>query len=173
MSESLVHIRKRLIEEGDKTLAFFEGLAPADWDQQVYVTGSGWHVRQVLAHFVSAERAYQARLLDVLHGGRGAPSDLDIDRFNEAETPPLSRQSIPGLIGELRLARSETVRMTENMRESDLSRQAFHPWFGENDVAFFLKLLYRHQAMHLFEVKRSLESGQPNPHSERFRSGEA
>jgi hypothetical protein len=170
LSEALTHIRRRLIEEGDKTLTFFEALDPPDWDQQVYTTGSSWHVRQILAHFISAERAYQAYLRDVLAGGRGAPSDLDIDRFNEAETPPLSRQPVVELIADLRQARSETVRLTEGMDESDLARQAFHPWFGEKDVAFFLKLLYRHHTMHLYEVRRALESRQPNPHTDRFRS---
>jgi hypothetical protein len=170
LSEALIHIRRRLIEEGEKTLTFFEALDPPGWEQQVYTTGSSWRVRQVLAHFVSAERAYQAYLRDVLAGGPGAPSDLDIDRFNEAETPPLSRRPVAELIADLRRARSETVHMTEGMDEGDRARQAFHPWFGEKDVAFFLKLLYRHHTMHLYEVRRALESRQPNPHSDRFRS---
>jgi hypothetical protein len=46
--ENLAHIQKRLSEEGDKTVAFFESLSQSDWDQQVY-TRIWWRVRQVCA----------------------------------------------------------------------------------------------------------------------------
>lgn len=170
MVENLAHIQKRLAEEGDKTIAFFESLTPPDWDQQVYTTGSGWRVRQVLAHFISAERAYQQSIHDVLQGGRGAPEDLDIDRFNETETPPLSQQPLPDLIEAMRQSRAETIRITQNLDESDLIRAGNHPWFGEHEVGWFLKLLYRHHTMHLYDVRKSLETRAPVPHTDRFRN---
>ena len=54
MSEELEHIRRRLSDEGEKTAAYFEALAAADWDQQIYQTGSEWRVREILAHFISS-----------------------------------------------------------------------------------------------------------------------
>lgn len=170
MVEHMAHIQKRLVEEGDKTIAFFESLAPPDWDQQVYTTGSGWRVRQVLAHFVSAERAYQLSIRDVLQGGRGTPENLDIDLLNESETPQLSQLPEPVLIQALRQSRAETIRITNNLDESDLARAAVHPWFGKKEVGWFLKLLYRHQTMHLYDVRKALDSKTPVPHTDRFRT---
>jgi uncharacterized damage-inducible protein DinB len=169
LSENLIHIWKRLAEEGDKTIAFFESLSRDDWDQQVYTTGSGWRVRQVLAHFISAELAYQQSIQNVLNGGRGTQENLDIDRFNETETPLLSQQSIPDLIEALRKSRLGTLRITDNLNESDLARTANHPWCGEKEVGWFLKLLYRHQIMHLYDVRKALETRAPVPHADRFR----
>lgn len=170
MVEDLIHIKKRLVEEGDKTIAFFNSLSDLDWDQSVYTSGSGWRVRQLLAHFVSAERAYQQAIQDVLHGGRGVPENLDIDRFNEQETYLLNLKRVPDLIEDLRQSREETIRIIQNLDQSDLSRSANHPWFGEKEVGWLLKLLYRHQSMHLSDVRKALETRAPLPHVDRFRN---
>ena len=169
MDEKLAHVQKRLAEEGDKSIAFFESLSQSDWDQQVYTTGSSWQVRQVLAHFVSAELAYQQSIKDVLRGGRGAPENLDIDQFNETETLTLSQQPVSDLIEALRKSRQETLKITQTLDESDLVRAANHPWFGVKEVGWFLKLLYRHQTMHLYDVRKALATCSPVPHADRFR----
>ena len=169
MVEDLIHIKKRLVDEGGKTIAFFDSLSDLDWDQPVYTTGSGWRVRQLLAHFVSTERAYQQAIQDVLHGGRGVPEDLDIDRFNEQETYLLSLKRVPDLIEDLRQSRTETIRIIQDLDQSDLSRSVNHPWFGEKEVGWLLKLLYRHQSMHLSDVRKALEIRAPLPHVDRFR----
>ena len=169
MGKNLAHIQKRLAEEGDKTIAFFESLSHSDWDQQVYTTGSGWRVLQVLAHFVSVERAYQQAILDVLRGGKGAPENLDIDMFNEMETLLLSQQPVPELIEALRKSRIETLRITQTLSDSDLARAVNHPWFGEKEIGWFLKLLYRHHTMHLHDVQKALVTCAPIQHTERFR----
>jgi hypothetical protein len=167
--EDLIHIKKRLVEEGDKTIAFFISLSELDWDQPVYTTGSGWRVRQLLAHFISVEQAYQQAIQDVLHGGKGVSEGLDIDRFNEQETPPLSLKPVSDLIEVLRQSRIETIRIVQNLDQSDLSRSANHPWFGEKELGWLLKLLYRHQSMHLSDVRKALETHAPVPHVDRFR----
>jgi uncharacterized damage-inducible protein DinB len=169
LDEDLAHIQKRLAKEGEKIFAFFESLSQSDWDQQVYTTGSCWQVRQVLAHFISAERAYQHAIQDVIKGGRGTSENLDINRFNETETPLLSQQPLPYLLATLRKTRLETLQITRTLDESDLRRSAGHPWFGEKEVGWYLKLLYRHQSMHLYDVRKALETRTPVPHTDRFK----
>lgn len=51
-------IVKRLSSEGEAALGFFQNLDEADWNRRVYNTGSQWTVRQVLCHFVSAEKGF-------------------------------------------------------------------------------------------------------------------
>lgn len=170
MKEEINHIRRRLKDEGVKTAEFFEGLSQADWEQQVYQTGSRWRVRQVLAHFISAERAYQEYLADVLGGGTGAPNDLDIDRFNEAEVASI--QGTPGeLIEGFKQARQATLELTEPLDDSDLLTVAKHPWFESQEVGWYLKLLYRHNTMHRMDIQKALRSGQPLSHTDEHKTG--
>jgi hypothetical protein len=169
MVENLAHILRRLAEEGDKMIAFFDSLPESDWDQRVYTTGSGWRIRQILAHFISSELAYQQAIQDVIQGGQGASDDLDIDRFNERETAALSLKPVPYLIEALRLCRADTIRIAMTLDDSDLTRTANHPWFGKKELGWFFKLLYRHQAMHLSDVRKALATRAPLPHVERFR----
>jgi hypothetical protein len=160
MSEELVHIRRRLSDEGEKTVAYFESLSTGDWEQQIYQTGSEWRVREILAHFISAERAYQKYLDDVLQGGRGAPDDMDIDEFNESEVPTI--QGSPAeLIEEFKQVRIDTINLTDTLDEADLTRIANHPWFEEKEISWYLKLLYRHNTMHRMDIRKVLRSGQP------------
>jgi hypothetical protein len=173
LERELEHIKTRLIVEGAKVTQFFESLSSEEWEQQVYTTGSRWQVRQVLAHFISAERAYQKYIKDVLEGGKGAPRDLDIDAFNEAEAPSLSAHPIDELINRFRNARADTLRLTETLAESDLTRLGYHPWFGEKELSWYLKLLYRHNTMHLKDVDKAIEVGHALPPAETPRGVQA
>lgn len=159
MRSELDHIRKRLRNEGDKTIIFFEGLSPADWDCEIYSTGSRWRAREVLAHFISAERAYQRYLQEVLKGGVGATADLDIDQFNETDVATMDGVSPRKLLDTYRLVREDTIDLTKVMEEEDLAKIVQHPWFGSKEISWYLKLLYRHNTMHRQDVQRTLHAG--------------
>jgi hypothetical protein len=170
MGEQLDHIRKRLQAEGEKTIGFFEALSAEEWEKQIYSTGSKWRVRNVLAHFISAERAYQLYLQDVLQGGRGAPNSLDIDQFNEAEVSNM--QGTPTeLMDTYQQVRRDTLQFTSELEDADLVRTANHPWFEDKDVGWYLKLLYRHNTMHRMDIRKSLKRGEPLAHTEEQRTG--
>jgi hypothetical protein len=163
LGATLGRIRTRMKEEGDKTAAYFDSLAHSDWDQQVYTTGSGWRVRQLLAHFISAERAFEHFIRDVLAGGSGAPRDFDIDDFNETEVPEL-QASPPELIAAFRQTRLQTIKLLDDVTSADLRLQGYHPWFGDSQLEDMLKLIYRHNIIHLRDIRRALKTGQPVPH---------
>jgi hypothetical protein len=160
MDDELEHIRKRLIDEGDKTVAFFNALEPADWEKQVYTTGSGWRVGDILAHFISAERAYQYYLQQILEGGRGAPESMDIDQFNEAEVATMNEPPAE-LLNSYKQVRQDTIRLTKKLNNADLRRIATHPWFDEKEIGWYLKLIYRHNTMHRMDIRKSLKAGSP------------
>ena len=170
MNEEIAHIHRRLSVEGEKTLSFFEALSPTDWEQPVYVTGSEWRVREILAHFISAERAYQKYLDDVLQGGLGAPDSLDIDEFNEAEVSTM-QESSADLMEAFRQVRQDTLHLTEQLEDQDLSRTANHPWFEGKDVSWYLKLIYRHNAMHRKDIRKAIKLGQPLPPNDDTKTG--
>jgi hypothetical protein len=171
MESKLEHIRRRLINEGQKTSEFFEALAPQDRERQIYATGSGWRVKEILAHFISAERAYQRYLGEVLAGGFGPPDDLDIDQFNEADVSTFANIPFESLLDTYRQTRFDTVQFTYQMNEDDLQKVANHPWFDEKEIGWYLKLLYRHNTMHRMDIRKSIKLGTPLEHSEEQRTG--
>jgi hypothetical protein len=164
MDGDIDHIRRRLKDEGEKTAAFFEALAPEDWNRQIYATGSGWRVREVLAHFISAERASQRYLGEVLKGGLGPPDDLDIDQFNEADVSTFAGISVEDLLDTYQKTRLDTLHFTSQMDDDDLLRVANHPWFDDKEVGWYLKLLYRHNTMHRMDIRKSIKLGGPLAH---------
>lgn len=170
MAETIAHIQARLEREGEKVCAFFENLPPGSWRQQIYMTGSEWRAREVLAHFITAERGYLHYMRDTLDGGPGVPRDFDIDAFNEAQVPTLEGLADEALIEALRAVRRETVSFVGTLSPADLEVQGFHPWFGEGSLGFMLKLIYRHPMLHLRDVRQAIEAGQPLPHGEGYAS---
>lgn len=170
MAEETKHLQHRLALEGRKIADFFESLAAEDWDRRVYTSGPQWAVRHILAHFVSAERAYLHYMRDVVDGGPGVPRDFDIDAFNESQVRALSPLRPEELVEALRFARSETVAFVEGLSSQDLDRRGYHPWFGDTDLGFMLKLTYRHPMLHVRDIRQALQTGAPLPHGEGYAS---
>jgi uncharacterized protein (TIGR03083 family) len=158
-------IVKRLRDEGAKAAAYFRGLGRADFAQQVYTTGPTWRVRDVLAHFVSAEKIFREYGLQILAGGPGAPEDFVIDEFNLIQVAALRDADPPNLIEQFEAARAATVAMMAGMADSDFDRIGRHPWFGRVPLEHMGKLIYRHNMLHERDIRKALETRQPVPHN--------
>jgi len=154
-------IVKRLHEEGQKTAAYFRSLADRAYAQQVYTTGPEWRVREVLAHFVSAEQTFVFYGRDILTGGPGAPEDFVIDEFNATQVAGLKDAPPADLIRQFEAARAEVVEMVRGMTDPDFDRIGRHPWFGRVPLEQMLKLIYRHNMLHERDTRKALETGQP------------
>ena len=166
MSSEIEHIATRMARYGEKTLGYFQDLTSEEWQTQVYTTGSEWTVRDILAHFVSAERAFYQLVEDVAAGGSGAPRDLDIVEFNEREVPKLDPLSPEELLDAFDQARAESVQLTQNLNTEDLDKVGYHPWFGEVELRDMVKLVYRHNMIHLRDVRKAIREGRPVPHKD-------
>jgi uncharacterized protein (TIGR03083 family) len=166
MSDEVNHLAHRMIKDGTKTVSFFEGLSEEDWGQQVYTTGSAWTVRDILAHFVSTDRAFAALLRDIIDGGPGAPRDLDIVEFNEREVPSLRDLTSTELLDAFAEARRETATIASGMSQADLDKSGYHPWFGDIDLRSMAKLVYRHNMIHVRDIRKALQNGKPVAHLE-------
>lgn len=157
-------IARRLASEAEKTIAFFSGLSENAWSQQVYTTGSCWNVRQILAHFVATEHALIQLMRNVVEGGSGVPANFEIDAYNEREVEALEKAKIPRLIDDFHRARSEIIGWVQDLDPEDLERTGRHPWFGETKLRKMLKLVYRHNMIHLRDVRKALAEHAPVPH---------
>ena len=160
MGDSPDRLAARMQSEGEKTAAFFEVLTPEAWQLQVYEAGTCWTVRQILAHFVSTEGGFGDLMENILSGGAGTPDDFDIDRYNERHVADLNARETGELIELYRAARQENIHLVQGMQPADLERQGRHPFLGVVPLEEIVKLLYRHNQIHLRDVRRLMNPAQ-------------
>ena len=155
------HLIKRLKDEGQKVTDFLIQLDEHTWDAEIYTENEVWKVHQILAHFVSIERAFQWLTADIVSGGRGAPEDFDLDRFNHEQVRELQSNSRQELIDTFSTERVATIEQASQYSNEDLMKEGNHPWFGQVSVSTLLKLLYRHNRLHLRDIRRNLSAHIP------------
>lgn len=149
---------RRLREEGDALLAQLAGFAPEVWTMPVYPADPPWTAHSVLAHLVSAEGYLQRMIADIQAGGPGAPPGVDVDAINAAEVAALTRFGPAELIEQLRQARARMIELVSAFADEDLDRRGRHPVLGEMTLEDFIKLVYRHDKMHLRDVQHALRA---------------
>lgn len=156
MPISSSHLVERLRREGEKTIEFFRSLTPEDLNKTLYSDGSQWKVRQLPAHFVTTESAFQKLIQNVVAGGEGAPEGFLIDEYNEKKIEPFKEVPLDVLLEEFTVRRAETIRIVTGMNEEVLSRRGRHPVLGIVPLEEIIKLLSLHIQIHQRDVKNIL-----------------
>ena len=156
----LIELKKlavRFENEGQKTLAFFEGLNAAHWPLVVYRDDQEWTVHDLLAHFVEVEGSIPALIRSILQGGPGVSEEFDIDQHNQKETPLMAEHPRQFLLDEFKRLRGETVSLVQGMHPNDLTMEGRHPFLGRTSIKEMLKLMTIHLNLHLRDIKRMLQ----------------
>ncbi len=161
MTDSPTRIAERMQVEGKRTLEFFRELTPDQWRAIMYTEGSVWTVREVLAHFVSAESGMTRLVENILAGGLGSPDDFDLNAYNERKVASLKEASTDELLGQFAFLREKSAALAANMNPDDLTKTGRHPWLGMASIADILKMMYRHNQIHLREIRRMMNSSEP------------
>jgi hypothetical protein len=157
-AKSSERLAEKLTSEGKRSLDFFRSLLPSEWEQVVYSDGIQWKVRQVLAHFVSSEAANALVVENIVAGGPGAPLDFEINKFNTEKVDELARLTDEALLEKFELLRQATADLVRRLDASDLVKEGRHPFFGIASVEDIIKLIYRHNQIHLRDVRRRFGS---------------
>ena len=156
MAEDPVTLARRLSQEGIKVTAFFKLLAPQQWNVEIYTEGSRWTVLQILAHFDITETSIGGLIENILEGGDGAPQGFDLDEFNEHTVSDLQVLSASELLARFTAHRQGTIEMVGRLSDDDLQKTGRHPFLGITSLADIIKLMYRHNQIHLRDIRRAL-----------------
>jgi uncharacterized protein (TIGR03083 family) len=156
MSDKHILIQKRLRDEGDKLLVVFEGLTPEQWQTVIYTDGMIWTIKDLLAHQISAEGEFQFYGRDVLNGGEGAPEGFDINAFNNRAVAAKAERTADQLLADFRATRQTTIDLVATIRDDQFALRGRHPFFGIIGVEDMFKLIYRHNMMHIRDIRRTL-----------------
>jgi hypothetical protein len=157
LSELANELADALETEGAKTIEFFKPLTPEKWDLPIYGEGPGWHVHNLLAHFVEVEGSISRLIRQVVDGGSGVTEDFDIDRWNAKHTGEISSQDREWLLKEFECRRRATVAMVRGLSDADLKKRGRHPALGVTEVKRMLRTMYLHIQGHQRDIKRTLK----------------
>ncbi len=157
MPDTPSFLAERLKTEGEKTAAFFAALNADQWQATVYTENAEWRVRDVLAHFISAEKSFLALFENIRNGGPGAPEDFSIDRFNVSQVAKMKSLSQSELLAEFNKTRAGTTRWVTALSELDLLQRGRHPALGVASLAEMIKMIYLHNQMHSRDLRRVLK----------------
>lgn len=139
----------------EETLRIIESLDPAALDRTDRT--SGWTVRQLLAHMVSAElgMAYVIRRAldgDVMHVSPG-----DRDAFNQARAEASEAWGVTECVSQLRQARQTLREVFLGMDEEDLDRSVRWPDWPARTIRTSIPYMLEHEDAHLDQVRRALD----------------
>jgi hypothetical protein len=87
-------------------------------------------------------------------GGSGTPANFDLDRFNHEQVEELKVFSRQELLEAFKSERAKTIKQASTYGVGDLDKEGIHPWFGQVSVGKLLKLLYRHNQLHMRDIRR-------------------
>ncbi len=149
-------IQKRLRDEGAKLLALFDGLTPEQWQTVIYTDSMTWTIKDVLAHQIAAEREFQIYGRDVLNGGQGAPEDFVINEFNNRSVAAQADRTPAQLIEDFRAVRQDSIALVTHIRADQFAWEGRHPFFGTMTLTDLFKLIYRHNMMHVRDIRHVL-----------------
>jgi hypothetical protein len=156
MPDSPQALADRLREEGSRVIDFFNALTQEQWGHCVYQQESVWNFHDLLAHFVSSEIGRKKLIVNVAGGGKGAPPDFEIDRFNQREVEGLSNESNSYLLQLFSEERSNLATFVSTLEMEDLVKIGNDPFLRTALLLDMVKLTYRHLQIHLRDARRCL-----------------
>ncbi len=156
MSE-VTELAEKLRSEGEKMAANFSNLRADQWSQEVYTEGATWTIRNVLAHFVTAERALVKLFEQIRQGGAGIPDDFSIDRYNAAMQERTKELPPEELLEQYRQVRDNTVSWISGLQPGDLDITGRHPFMGQTQLREMIKMLYIHNLTHYRDMKKMMK----------------
>jgi hypothetical protein len=156
MSDRIDKLLTRLRKGIAKSVKAFDSLDGAEWDLVLYDEPYAWTVRDLLAHFLSAEEGLRRLAQHIAAGGPGVSGEFDYHAFNASEHERLTSVPRGQLLDQLRAARQDTIAWVATLEEAHLNRVGGHPALGEITVETFINTIYGHQLMHMRDLMQVL-----------------
>ncbi len=130
----------------------FSKLQAGDWEKPASGSAGSWTLRELLAHFASAEATLLGLCKDVAGGGRGAPENFNYDEFNRNEQEAMRGQSPEELLRLFGRSRDSLLEWILGLSEDQLDRKGRHPALGEVTLEDMLSAVHGHVLLHLREL---------------------
>lgn len=150
-------LAERLKKEGEKVVAYFASLTDEQWSVEVYTEGDTWTVRNVLAHFVTAERGLHKLFESIREGGLGASDEFSIDRYNARQQEKAKDLSPTELLEQFTDVRADLAKWVSKLSQEDLVKEGRHPFMGQVQLGEMIKMIYLHNQLHFRDFRKQVE----------------
>ncbi len=137
------------------TLRVVEGLGPGDLDRTDRQTG--WTVRQLCGHLVSAELGEAFVIRRALEGELMHLSQEERDSFNEAQVEGAAEWDAARIKSELKEALDTLREVFMEMTEEDLDRGVRWPEWPARTIRTSIPYMVEHEDSHLDQIKQALK----------------
>lgn len=158
MDAEVTFIKNRLVQEGVKIYDFFCSLPELSWGIAIYSEDSNWTIKSIFSHLISAEKGFVEIFKDIKSGNPGVSEDFDIDQFNAEQEKINKNISYSELTIQFKEIRQELIVFVDSLSAEDLKKIGRHPFLGQATLSEMLKLVYRHDQLHLHDIKKLLKS---------------
>jgi hypothetical protein len=91
---------------------------------------------------------------NIRSGGGGASEDFSVDRFNAEQVSKLAEISPSDLLTQYQEERAGMIAWVSGLSESDLQKRGRHPFLGVTTLGEMIKMVYRHNQIHLRELRQ-------------------
>ena len=144
--------QKRLERNRSLVLKTFSNVRPGGWSKTVYEEPTPWTLRDLLAHFVSAERALRELAENIAAGGEGAPEGFDYNAFNRREQNVYRAYSPEELLRMFSESRDSLLEWSGTLTAEQLDRKGRHPAWGEVTLSDVLSAVHGHTLLHIRDL---------------------
>jgi hypothetical protein len=139
----------------EETLKIVSGLDEPALDR--VENASGWTVRQLIAHLVSAELAMAFTIRRALDGDILHVTAGDRDAFNEAQAENSGDWDVQRCVTELKESLQSLHEVFAVMTEEDLDRAVRWPEWPARTIRTSIPYMLEHEDAHLDQVRRALD----------------
>lgn len=165
MTSKTERLSIRLVDEGSKSVRFFQSLPSDSLERELYVDGGRWKIGQIPAHFLATEVGIFKLISSIIEGNPGTPENFDIDRYNEEKVSEFRNLPFEDLLDRFYKQRQSNAKAIESFSDDQLSTKGRHPFLGVTQVEDIVKLLYRHNQIHQRDIRRMLAGSLENKES--------
>ncbi len=155
MSETSL-LADKLKQEGEKIVKYFETLRDEQWLIEIYTEDTVWTIRNILAHFMTSERAFVKLFESIRQGGTGVTDDFVIDHYNARQQEKTKELGAQELLQLFKSVREEMIAWVTSIGDSELEITGRHPFLGQTTLREMIKMVYLHNQIHYRDIKRAL-----------------
>jgi hypothetical protein len=151
-SQRITDLLRRLERNKSRVLGTYGKIPASDWNKVVYEKPAVWTARDLLAHFVSAEKELRILAQNIAAGGKGAPEGFDYNEFNRMEQEKYRAFRPEDLLKLFADSREKTRKWVSGLMDDQLDNKGRHPAMGEVTLEAVLEAVCGHTLLHIKEL---------------------
>ena len=159
MDDNNKKLIEKLSKDQQKVYDLFSSLNECEWNMEVYVN---WKVRDILAHFISAEKAFLELFESIRLSSGELPNDFSIDDYNNSEIEKYKNIRPNDLIKDFMNTRNKTIDWVRQVKADELDLIGRHPAMGYTKLREMIRMICLHNQIHIRDVSAILK---PNLYS--------